>query len=98
MAEDGGNPVQSLGERARRLQTLARNEGAVGDLLREQLGGGQRLPVREATLGERAQDVSACVEDVAVRVAERAVLDPGLSVRYESSFFRMPRKTRNRRQ
>jgi hypothetical protein len=77
---------------------LGRDEPARGDALAEELGRRQRLPVRQAALGEGAANLAAGVEDVAVRVAERAVLDPGLGVRYESSFFRMPRKPRKRRQ
>jgi hypothetical protein len=77
---------------------LGGDQPACRDALAEELRGRERLPVGEAALGEGAANLAAGVEDVAVRVAERAVLDPGLGVRYESSFFRMPRKPRNRRQ
>jgi hypothetical protein len=89
--ELGGQPV-------RLRHALGRDQRPVGDLLPEQVGGGERLPVGEPAFREGAQDLVPGVEDVAVRVAERASLDPGLSVRYESPFFRMPRKPRNRRQ
>jgi hypothetical protein len=89
--ELGGNPVGLC-------DALGGDQPARGDALAEELGGRERLPVGEAPLGEGAANLVAGVEDVAVRVAERAVLDPGLGVLYESSFFRMPRKPRNRRQ
>ena len=100
MPEDGRDGcvselVRQVGELG---DPLGGDERAVGDLLREERRCRERLPVGKATLRERAQDVSACVEDVAVRVAKGAALDPGPRVRYESSFLRMPMNPRNRRQ
>jgi hypothetical protein len=80
----------------RLLDLLGGDEGARGDLLREQPRAGERLPVVQPAGGQGAEDLAAGVEDVAVRVAEGAVLDSGLRARYESSFFRMPRNPRNR--
>jgi hypothetical protein len=88
-----------LGERAGRLvDPLGADERAVGDALCEQRRLRERLPVGEPSCRERAQDVAVGVENVAVRVPEGAVLDSGLAALYESSFFRMPRNPRNRRQ
>jgi hypothetical protein len=98
VAEDGGRAVELVRERRGLGEALGRDERAVLDPLGEEGGGREGLPVCEAALRERAQDVAVRVEDVAVRVAEGALLDPGRGVRYESSFFRMPRKPRNRRQ
>jgi hypothetical protein len=100
MAQHGGHtPAGELGREAVRSGSLlGGDEAAVGDRRAEELGGRERLPVREPALGERAQDGVTGVEDAAVRVAERASLDPGRVVRYRSSFFRTRRKPRNRRQ
>jgi hypothetical protein len=100
VAQDGRDAVGvELGREAVGVgDALGGDQPARGDALAEELGGRERLPVRESALGQGAANLAAGVEDVAVRVAERAVLDPRLGVRYESSFFRMPRKPRNRRQ
>jgi hypothetical protein len=100
VAQDGRDAVRvELGRKAIGVgDTLGGDQPARRDALAEEVRGRERLPVGEAALGEGAANLAAGVEDVAVRVAERAVLDPGLGVRYESSFFRMPRKPRNRRQ
>jgi hypothetical protein len=80
------------------LEPLGRDQRAVRDALCEELRPRERLPVGEPARRERAQDLPVGVVDVAVRVAKGAVLDARLGVGYESSFFRMPRKPRNRRQ
>ncbi len=100
VAEDGGDAgaVEFRGQAGRLGDSLGGDQPAHGDVLAEEVGCRERLPVRETAFGERAAHLLACVEDVAVRVAERASLDPGLGVRYESSFFRIPRNPRNRRQ
>jgi hypothetical protein len=73
-------------------------QASLRDGLPEELARGECIPVGEPALRQGSADLTAVVEDVAVRVAERARLDPELGVRYESSLFRMPRKPRNRRQ
>ena len=100
MAQNSGDAAAGeLGREAVRSgRALRGDEPTVGDRRAKELGGGERLPVREPALGERAEDDVSGVEDAAVRVAERASLDPGPVARYESSFFRMPKKPRNRRQ
>ena len=99
MAEDGGDAVQSLeGVRpAAPKRSLAMREPSATFSANSSVAASASQSARPRSESAR-EDVSACVEDVAIRVAERAALDPGLGVRYESSFFRMPRKTRNRRQ
>ena len=100
MAEDCGDARGvELGGQAVGLRDPLRGDDSAGcDALPEELGRRQRLPVGQPALGERAADLAVGVEDAAVRVAERASLDPGPFARYESSFFRMPKKPRNRRQ
>jgi hypothetical protein len=100
VAQNGGDAAARELDResVRRSRALRGDEPAVGDRRAEELGGRERLPVRERALGERAQNGVPGVEDAAVRVAERASLDPGRVLRYRSSFFRMRRKPRNRRQ
>jgi hypothetical protein len=100
VAQDARNgPSRQLGREAVRLRDpLGGDEPAVTDRRLEELGTGERLPVGEAALREGAQDDLTGVEDAAVRVAERTSLDPRRVVCYRSSFFRMPRKLRNRRQ
>lgn len=100
MAQNGGHGggVELWWQAVPLGKLLGRNQPAGGDAVPEEVCGGERFPVGQPALGERAANLTAGVEDVAVRVAERASLDPELGVRYESSFFRMPRKPRNRRQ
>ena len=100
VAKDGGHAcgVELGGQPVRLRYPLGGDQPPGGDAVPKELGGGERLPVGEPALGERAAHLAADVEDVAVRVAERASLDPGHGVRYESSFFRTPMKPRNRRQ
>jgi hypothetical protein len=100
VAKNGGDVrgVELRGKPVRLGDPLRGNQPAGRDALTEEVGGRERFPVGEPALGERAADLAAGVEDVAVRVAERASLDPGPRVRYESSLFRMPMKPRNRRQ
>ena len=55
MAQDGGDPlgVELRGETVRFGQLLGADELPLGDLVPEERGLGQRLPVREAALGQR---------------------------------------------
>ena len=92
MAENGGHRggVELRGQAVPLGKLLGRDQPAGGDALPEEVGGGERLPVGQPALGERAANLALGVEDVAVRVAKRALLDPELGVRYELSFFRTP--------
>ena len=68
------------GEAVRLGQPFGADELSLGDLVAEERRGGERLPVGEPALGERAVDRASRVEDSAVRVAKGAALDPGLHV------------------
>ena len=82
MTQDGGDPfgVELRREPVRLGQLLRADELPLGDLVAEERGRGERLPVREAAFGQRPVDGASGVEDSAVRVAKGAALDPGLHV------------------
>jgi hypothetical protein len=95
----GHRAVCELFGKALRLgDPLGCDELPLGDLVAEECGRGESLPVGQPALGERAQHAAVGVEDAAVRVAEGAWLDPGFRACYRSSFRRMRRKPRSRRQ
>jgi hypothetical protein len=100
VSEDGGVAVflELSGQAV--FDPLGRDERALRGRPPEELALGERLPVGQAALGERAEHSLARVENAAVRVPKRSCLESGAGrVRYRSSsFFRMPKKPSSRRQ